>query len=118
MHRGMLSSSPVDDYYLMFLVLILYTDPRWFEQAEEFIPERWSSQPELIHNKNAFSPFLIGSYSCVGKNLAFLEMRLLTYYIVKKFSFEFPPGADKDVMGLSENSKGFRDFFCGKGACV
>jgi hypothetical protein len=31
-----------------------YVDP------ERFIPERWSTRPELIRNKNAFFPFSLG----------------------------------------------------------
>lgn len=38
----------------------LFHDPRNFAKPEEFIPERWSSRPELILNKSAFIPFSNG----------------------------------------------------------
>ena len=31
-----------------------------FEQAKEFIPERWYSKPEMIKNKSAYAPFALG----------------------------------------------------------
>ncbi|KAF9886095.1 hypothetical protein FE257_012030 [Aspergillus nanangensis] len=89
----------------------LHRDSRYFGQPEKFIPERWTSQPELIYNKDAYSPFLVGSYSCVGKNLAWMEMRLLMYYMVKNFSFRFAPGTEKGVDHLFDGADGFKDFF-------
>ncbi|GFF97057.1 putative Cytochrome P450 monooxygenase [Aspergillus lentulus] len=60
---------------------------RYFIQPDEFIPERWTSRPELIISKNAFNPFLSGSYSCVGKDLALMEIRMLIAVFVSSFSF-------------------------------
>ncbi len=34
-----------------------------YARAEEFIPERWSSKPELIKEKNVFFPFSLGKTS-------------------------------------------------------
>jgi hypothetical protein len=31
-----------------------------YQNADEFIPERWYSQPEMIKNKVAFAPFSLG----------------------------------------------------------
>lgn len=31
-----------------------------FERANEFIPERWYSKPEMVKNKHAFAPFGMG----------------------------------------------------------
>jgi cytochrome P450 len=32
-----------------------------FEQASEFIPERWYSKPEMVKDKSAFAPFSLGN---------------------------------------------------------
>ncbi|KAH9908180.1 hypothetical protein F4778DRAFT_466717 [Xylariomycetidae sp. FL2044] len=41
---------------------------RAFAQPDDFIPERWITQPELIFNTNAFVLFLLGGrYFCIGK---------------------------------------------------
>lgn len=33
-----------------------------FEKALEFVPERWSSKPEMVKNKSAYAPFSLGQY--------------------------------------------------------
>jgi|SRR5882757_6220856 len=61
------------------------TDPDIYPLAEQFIPERFTSRPDLNPHKDAFSPFSIGPYACIGKNLAYMEIRLLTSQIVRRF---------------------------------
>ena len=34
-----------------------------FEQANDSIPERWYSGPEMIKDKRAFAPFALGLFS-------------------------------------------------------
>ncbi|KAF2745906.1 putative P450 monooxygenase [Sporormia fimetaria CBS 119925] len=75
----------------------LYTmgrDERNYAQADEFIPQRWYSRPELIKNKDAFAPFSLGPYGCIGKNLAYLEIRTLTAMLLRGFDFKLAPGED------------------------
>lgn len=62
--------------------------------AEQFIPERFYSRPELVKNKDAFAPFSIGPYACIGKNLAYMEIRLLTTQLISKFDVALAPGED------------------------
>lgn len=38
----------------------VHRDGRYFERPEEFIPERWTDQPELVKDPKAFIPFSIG----------------------------------------------------------
>jgi cytochrome P450 len=35
-------------------------DERCFVRPDEFIPERWTSQPELVKDASVFSPFHMG----------------------------------------------------------
>ncbi|KAL2820248.1 cytochrome P450 [Aspergillus cavernicola] len=69
-------------------------DESHFVDADEFIPERFSTRPELIKHKDAFVPFSTGPFNCVGKNLALMEIRLLTAHLVTKFDVAFAPGED------------------------
>ncbi|KIW29137.1 uncharacterized protein PV07_04973 [Cladophialophora immunda] len=63
--------------------------------AEEFIPERWYSKPELIKNPEAFLTWNIGMNGCIGRALAIMEMRdLITYFIHAFESVKFAPGED------------------------
>ncbi|KAL4893331.1 cytochrome P450 [Aspergillus ambiguus] len=100
-----------EDTVVSFPIYTLHRDPRYFDHPDSFIPERWSSQPELIRNGSAFSPFLLGQYSCVGKNLAYMEMRLLVYFLVKNLDFGFPPGSREEVEDVFDGPQGFKDFF-------
>ncbi|KAL4868857.1 hypothetical protein BDV12DRAFT_208924 [Aspergillus spectabilis] len=65
-----------------------------FVAADRFIPERFSTRPELIKHRDAFIPFSTGPAGCIGKNLALMEMRLLTAHLVTKFDVAFAPGED------------------------
>jgi cytochrome P450 len=42
------------------LVLTDITVESCFEKADEFIPERWYSKPEMVRDKRAFAPFSQG----------------------------------------------------------
>ncbi|OJJ77651.1 hypothetical protein ASPBRDRAFT_36878 [Aspergillus brasiliensis CBS 101740] len=73
-------------------------DPRNFPRPDEFIPERWSTLPELVIHKEALNAFSSGTYSCAGKAFAMMEMRLLVSTIVKHFDIEFPPGEGQESL--------------------
>jgi cytochrome P450 len=42
-------------------IYCMHRDARFFQRPLEFIPERWSDQPELVIDKRAFTPFGIGT---------------------------------------------------------
>lgn len=65
-----------------------YADP------DDFIPERWSSKPDLIKHKDAFAPFSIGPFGCIGRNLAYMELRTITSQIVDQFDVALADGED------------------------
>jgi cytochrome P450 len=85
----------------------LQRDPRYFSPlSESFIPERWlsedqrealepnifNSQIEFIHNTAAFIPFSVGPANCVGKNLAWMELRMVITLMASRFDLAFEPG--------------------------
>ncbi|RVX73375.1 hypothetical protein B0A52_03017 [Exophiala mesophila] len=72
----------------------LFRSPECYVHPEEFIPERWYSKPELLLRGDAFIPFLIGPYSCIGKQLALIEIRSVTANILANFDVSFGPGED------------------------
>jgi cytochrome P450 len=84
----------------------LTRDPRNFVRPDDFIPERWTSKPELILNRSAFFPFLIGPYSCVGKTLAYMELRSVIRRVVNEFDVVLPEGFVPE-----EYWNGIRDHF-------
>ncbi|KAK2734555.1 hypothetical protein FQN55_002597 [Onygenales sp. PD_40] len=66
-----------------------------YVRANEFIPERWYSQPELIKNRHCFATFSLGPYSCIGRPLALMELRAAVCQILMAFdTIKFAPGED------------------------
>ncbi|EEA26095.1 hypothetical protein TMatcc_005654 [Talaromyces marneffei ATCC 18224] len=65
-----------------------------YEKPEEFIPERWYSRPELVKEKSAFAPFLIGTYGCIGRPLAMMNLRSTLARLITTFDIKFAEGED------------------------
>ncbi|RDA95932.1 hypothetical protein CP533_5890 [Ophiocordyceps camponoti-saundersi (nom. inval.)] len=58
----------------------------WGDDADDFRPERWERTTQ--RQKNAFIPFSYGPRACVGRNLAELELRLMTATLARRFTLE------------------------------
>ncbi|KAL4936547.1 hypothetical protein BDV06DRAFT_216594 [Aspergillus oleicola] len=72
---------------------VIQRDDRYFPSGNKFIPERWLDEKEkLIKHDEAFFPFQLGRYGCVGKQLALMEMRLVIARISLEFDISFAPG--------------------------
>lgn len=63
-----------------------------FVNPSEFMPERFTTSPELILNRSAFFPFLIGTFACIGKQLAYREMRVVAAKLALGFDIKFAEG--------------------------
>ncbi|KAK2808753.1 hypothetical protein FQN50_004425 [Emmonsiellopsis sp. PD_5] len=73
---------------------VIGRSPECFVHPDEFLPERWYSKPELIKRKEAFFPFSLGPYSCIGKQLALMEVRSVVAKLVTEFDVGMAPGED------------------------
>ncbi|KAM3414442.1 hypothetical protein BST61_g9607 [Cercospora zeina] len=72
-------------------------DARYFSNPDAFVPERWlEDAPPESCVRQAWIPFTIGTYSCVGKQFALSEMRHLTFAVLRQFDMEFAEGFDPD----------------------
>lgn len=71
---------------------VLNRDARNFARPDQFLPERWTTSPELVLNRAAFLPFSIGPYSCVGKSLAYMELRSVVGRVLNEFDVVLPDG--------------------------
>ena len=56
-----------------------------FEDPEKFKVERWLNENENSYPKNGYLPFGKGIRSCMGQNMAKLEMMLLTTKVSYKY---------------------------------
>ncbi|KAF2710676.1 cytochrome P450 [Pleomassaria siparia CBS 279.74] len=65
-----------------------------YEEPLDFIPERWYSRPQMIKEKTSFAPFSVGTYGCIGRPLATMEMRAVIAEIVMRFDVDFAKDDD------------------------
>ncbi|KAF4633933.1 hypothetical protein G7Y89_g4190 [Cudoniella acicularis] len=78
----------------------LFMDERYFPSGQKFIPERWTGEkPELLteYSRKAYIPFGYGAHSCVGKQLALNEMRIVLARIVREFDVSFGESYDEET---------------------
>jgi len=69
--------------YPMFHSSANFTDP------DSFIPERWLGDPRFASDdKVAVQPFSFGPRNCIGKSLAYAEMRLVLAKLLWNFDLE------------------------------
>ncbi|EGR47011.1 uncharacterized protein TRIREDRAFT_64900 [Trichoderma reesei QM6a] len=72
----------------------MHRSAKFFREPNKFIPERWTTRPELIIDKRAYHPFLLGPHTCVGRRIALIVIRLVLAYTTWYYEFEFAPGED------------------------
>ncbi|KUJ18640.1 isotrichodermin C-15 hydroxylase [Mollisia scopiformis] len=72
----------------------LFRDPTYFHESGSFIPERWlpasteKASPFFHGQRQAVQAFSVGPRSCMGKHLAWAEMRLILCRILWTFDVE------------------------------
>ncbi|KAF6831904.1 toxin biosynthesis cytochrome p450 [Colletotrichum musicola] len=66
--------------------------PANFRAHDEFHPERWLGDPCFeSDNKTAAQPFSFGPRNCIGKNLAYAEIRTILSRVVWNFDMKMHP---------------------------
>ncbi|KAJ8772721.1 hypothetical protein K2173_027898 [Erythroxylum novogranatense] len=60
----------------------------WGEDVDEFIPERFSEPRKHL---SAFFPWGLGPRTCVGQNLAMVEVKIALSMIFRRYSFTLSP---------------------------
>ncbi|PWN17756.1 cytochrome P450 [Microstroma glucosiphilum] len=84
---------------------IVQRDPSNFVRPMEWLPERWLNPEDYQpHNLSAYAPFGYGSTGCVGKGLAWMELRSVLAGFVTRFDFEMDSEAAE---AFKENVKDF-----------
>jgi cytochrome P450 len=75
-----------------------FRNPSNFAEPDAFRPERWLPATHPLYdprfagdNKASFKPFSYGPRDCIGKNLAYAEMRVVLARVLWRFDFELLP---------------------------
>jgi cytochrome P450 len=71
---------------------VVHRDPRWFEEPERFLPERWDGDLAKRLPRFAYFPFGGGPRQCIGNSFALMEATLILATIAQKFRFKLDEG--------------------------
>jgi cytochrome P450 len=72
---------------------VMHHDRRYFDQPEEFRPERWADGLAQRIPKFAYFPFGGGPRQCIGNTFAMMETVLVLATLAQRFRFTLAPGA-------------------------
>lgn len=89
---------------------ILHHDPRWFEQPEQFMPERWLKDKAELPSREAYIPFGGGPRICIGNGLAMMESVLVLATLLQRFSVHVLPEqpVEMELAGTMRPKHGLR----------
>ncbi|RKP05956.1 cytochrome P450 [Thamnocephalis sphaerospora] len=77
--------------------MLNYWDKIW-DEPTAFRPERWLIKDEerLNEMKRAFYPFSMGVRSCIGRDLAWMEMHVTLASVLRRYEVEILPNNDME----------------------
>jgi cytochrome P450 len=108
--KELLRFSPIDPYFvrqamrddkigdievkkgdtILIALVNMHLDPRyWKIDPSKFIPERWLDEDKSPPN-GAYLPFGGGHRSCIGEDLAWIEMRISIVRLMQRLTFKDP----------------------------
>jgi cytochrome P450 len=71
---------------------VMHRDPRYFDDPEKFLPERWASDKVKAMPKYAYFPFGGGPRICIGVGFALMETCLILATMAQKWQLTLTPG--------------------------
>uniref|UniRef100_A0A8C5M6H7 Cytochrome P450 n=1 Tax=Leptobrachium leishanense TaxID=445787 RepID=A0A8C5M6H7_9ANUR len=83
--------------HIITLLSSVLQDKAYFKKPLEFYPEHFLDSEGRFVLIDAFLPFSAGRRSCVGENLAKMELFLFFTRILQKFTVQTPPGVEVDL---------------------
>lgn len=76
---------------IMMSQWVIHRDARFFNQPDQFIPERWANNFAKELPTYAYFPFGGGQRLCIGKQFAITEAMVILVTLLQKFSFTLLP---------------------------
>ncbi|MFO0956651.1 MAG: cytochrome P450 [Isosphaeraceae bacterium] len=73
---------------------VVHRDPRWFDDPEEFRPDRWADGLMKRLPRYAYFPFGGGPRICIGNSFAQMEAVLILATIAREFRPKRAPGVE------------------------
>eukprot|EP00118_Oscarella_pearsei_P024207 m.302154 g.302154 ORF g.302154 m.302154 type:complete len:133 (+) comp40812_c0_seq15:1343-1741(+) len=69
-------------------IAMVHRNPEFWEDPDEFKPERMSAEASKNRHPYAFIPFSAGPRNCIGKLFALTELRLAIAQIISNYQVE------------------------------
>jgi cytochrome P450 len=86
---------------------VIHHNSKYFDNPDEFRPERFSPENEKKLPKGAYVPFAAGARVCLGKAFAMMEARLILGTMVQHVDFKVSPDFELDFLAqLSLSPRG------------
>jgi cytochrome P450 len=125
--KELLRFSPIDPYFvrqvmrddkigdievkkgdtILIALVNMHLDPRyWNIDPSKFIPERWLDEDKSPPN-GAYVPFGGGHRSCIGEDLAWIEMRISIVRLMQRLTFKDPGTKGNNSGGYKETTNCF-----------
>ena len=79
----------------------LHRDPEYWEDPEEFIPERFLPENKAKIRHGAFQPFGQGPRQCLGMNYAKYLIKLMLAYLLRNFNIENSENLPQKLNGFN-----------------
>ena len=76
------------DLSVLIPVYSLHHDPKYWDEPEEFRPERFLPGNKESINPFTYLPFGEGPRNCIGKRFALLEVKLVLVRLLQEFRIE------------------------------
>ncbi len=71
---------------------LLHRDERYWNDPEQFMPERFSDEANRQRNKHAYYPFSLGSRRCIGEFFSIVDMQLHLGLLARHIRFSHIAG--------------------------
>merc|ERR1739848_199886 len=77
-------------------IMSFHKDPEYWENPEEFNPERFNADNKSKIRTGTYAPFGLGPRQCLGNNYAKFTMKIILIYLVRFFYLENVENLPKD----------------------
>ncbi|HET6143037.1 MAG TPA: cytochrome P450 [Candidatus Acidoferrales bacterium] len=77
---------------ILFSQWVAHRDPRYFDDPDAFLPERWIDGLANRLPAGAYYPFGDGPRRCIGQGFALLEAGIVIATLAQRFQFQLVPG--------------------------
>lgn len=95
---------------------ILHHDPRWFENPDAFMPERWLKDKAELPSREAYIPFGRGPRICIGNGFAMMESVLILATLLQQYHVSVlpEPPAQVEMVGTLRPRAGLQARITGR----